>query len=165
MFSPPLLAATSLEKTVTLNARIVDDLESLAVLSTEIIGPSFQPVIYNETAQTFEPIFYRLISTASKRVEQFSFNIQYYDVSCSSLNSGNQFVIFPDLTIEPGGVRLINNKFTLSGQRYWSQVEFDGRQQYISDLNFKVAFPQIKQQQNESLFCVGYIVLLSSIDI
>ncbi|WP_039046242.1 hypothetical protein [Plesiomonas shigelloides] len=165
MFSSPILAATSFERTVTLNARIIDDFESLAALSTEIIGPSFQPVIYNEAAQTFEPIFYRLISTTSKRVEQFSFNIQYNDVSCSSLSGGGRLLITPDLTIEPGGVSLINNKLTLSGPRYWRQVEFDGKQQYISDLNFKVAFPQIEQRQNEGLFCVGYIVLLSSIDI
>lgn len=163
IFSPPLLAATSLERTVTLNARIIDDLEPLGSLSTVIIGPSFQPIIYNVKAQTFEPIFYRLISTSPKWVEKFSFNIQYNDMSCKSLNVS--LSVNPVLTIEPGGVRLIDNKFTLRGSNYWRSAVFDGVYQYIADLNFKIVFPEIHQTQHDDFFCVGYIVLLSSIDI
>lgn len=165
IFSSSLFAATSLEQTITLNAKIVDSFVTSEQLSTSIVGPSFQPIIYNKIGETFDPIFYRLISVSSKSVEQFSFNVHYKDMTCSTVETNKTMNIPPDLSIEPGDVREINNKITLSGGKYWNIVEFNGGNQYISDLTFKISFPKIPQLQQESMYCVGTIVLLSTIDI
>ncbi|MGL5377904.1 MAG: hypothetical protein ACRDAT_06415 [Cetobacterium sp.] len=164
-FSPSLLAVTSLEQTITLNARVEDNFTMSERLSTEIIGPSFQPIIYNERSNTFQPIFFRVVSTAEKSVEQFSFNVNFKEMSCSTSLTNKNVVVLPELSVEPGDIREVNNKITLNGQRYWSVVEYNGSNKYLSDLIFKVSFPSISQLQNETMYCVGYIVLVSSIDI
>ncbi|MGL5267435.1 MAG: hypothetical protein ACRC9E_14650 [Plesiomonas shigelloides] len=165
IISPSLLASPALSKTVTLNAKIVDVIDSSEKLSTEIVGPSFKPIIYNGRNKTFDPILFRLMATAQKQVEQFSFNVHYNEMSCSSSQKNTASTFRPVLSIEPGGVSEVNGKITLSGQSYWKSFEFNGKQKYISDLNFKVSFPIIEQLQQESMYCVGQIVLLSSIDI
>lgn len=163
--SPSLLAVTSLEQTITLNARVEDNSNISDRLSTEIIGPSFQPIIYNEITNTFDPLFFRMVSTANKSVEQFSLNIHFKDMSCSTSLTNKTIIVFPELSVEPGGIQEINSKINLDGRGYWSVVEYNGSSKYIADLNLKVSFPKISQLRNESMYCVGYIVLISSIDV
>lgn len=169
IFSPSLLASSPQEQTITLSARIIDNFDTSEKLSTIIIGSSFQPIIYNVNIQKFNPIFYNIMATSSRSVEQFSFNVHYKEMTCSTsavaLENKNIIRVSPTLSIEPGNIREIDNKIMLSGPRYWSVVEFNGSNQYIANLNLKVSFDNITQLQQESLYCVGYIILLSSIDI
>lgn len=161
-------ATTSQMQTITLAAEIVDNFDVSEKLSTTILGPTFQPVIYNETNESFNPIFCKVSSISSKPVARFSFNVHYNKMTCvtgESENSGEVFIVIPELTIEPSGVKEVNNKISLSGAEYWNIVEFNGNSIHVSELDFKVSFPKIEQRQQEAIYCVGYIVLLSSVDI
>ncbi|AWK84043.1 hypothetical protein [Photobacterium damselae] len=167
LFSPLLMAAISQEQTITLNATIIDNFTHKANLSTTMVGPSFQPLVYNKRKQKFSPIFYRFIVTSAKSINQFSLIVHYKDMTCVPSRTGRHDFINTDpiLKVTQGNIGEYGNKITLSGDKYWSVAEFNKEKIYISDINLEVSFNEIEQLGKDSLYCVGYIVLLPSIDL
>ncbi|MFB1077186.1 hypothetical protein [Photobacterium damselae] len=169
LFSPLLMAAMSQEQTIILNATIIDNFTTTEKLSTTIVGSSFQPLVYNKRKQKFSPIFYRFIVTSTKSINQFSLIVHYKDMTCTTSRTGRRrrdvINTDPILKVTQGNIGEYGNKITLSGDKYWSVVEFNKEKNYISDINLEVSFNEIKQLGKDSLYCVGYIVLLPSIDL
>lgn len=157
----------SLSTALSLSATIASTATPKVSLRSEIVDGDFRVLVYDDANSRFKPIRYHLRSFSPNQIAEYEVAIVSRSLNC--VDSSSSTTVTPTLSEQTFSVSESSNKLVFNGfSKYWTAVNTgvsgSSFNDYYSDLNITVSFPQITKA-TEQKNCTGSVTVITSVNL